>query len=504
MKIFALRTFVSTLLLLVSFNLFAEEWGFLLNRSGDNKPIEVNWSSIKNDRGLTFIDIRYSPIAGLKSLFGDVSLYKENIAIDCPAESYASMSTVAILKNGSQRTESVTSLPDLRFIKPSKYSNEGKVLQKLCEAISKTKQNSDSINTTQEQTKPKNSKILERNLSYYDWRFTAATDDDSVHTFINTDSIKRVKNSFVGLIIKQQHRKALKTLAGIYYTQSASQILIDCKNSTVVMTGYDFYNANDLLIDTYYMDSSEWKENAIPKGSVLDLVKDTACNIGLSQSSSSEDTKNPTSAIFTGTGWLINPNHLVTAAHVVNNAKNIAVIFRDEAINASIVSSDDYNDIAILKLSKPLPLKPLILASNSSKLGDDIWVMGFPLSSVLGNKIQLTTGVVSATAGIGNDKRILQITAPIQPGNSGGPLLNSNGNVVGVVTSKLDDKSMNEQGVTPQNVNFSIKIPYVKALLDASNVSFNTQNTKQNQKKLSNLAEEIQSSIFLIVVESNQ
>lgn len=489
--------------LFFSFTVAAEEWGFLLNRSGDNKPIEVDWSSVKNDKGLTFIDIRYSPVAGLKSLFGDVSMYKESIVVDCHASSYASSSITSLLKNGSTRIERVTSFPDLSFIKPSRFSNEGKVLEKLCVAINKTLL--DKQPQPLQEIKAKTSQILSEDLSKYYWRYVGQSDVDSSQIHIDPKSIQRVNISVIGVVIKQDFRENKKTLSGFEYNQAVSQIFIDCNSNTVIFTGYDFYNSKNNLVDNFYMESSEWKENSIPEQSLLSLVNNTSCPIGLSKDFSveNEDKKNSSSnAISTGTAWLINSNHLITAAHVINNSKNIKAVINETLIDISVVDTDEVNDVAILRLNKPITSKPLNISNQNVRLGTDIVVIGYPLSTVLGNKIQVTSGVVSATGGIANDKRVLQITAPIQPGNSGGPLLNTYGEVVGLVTSKLSDKAMIEQGFVPQNVNFSLKVPYFKALLDSNEIHYTTQN-KQMKKTISKLVEEIESSVFLIIVETS-
>ncbi len=98
--------------------------------------------------------------------------------------------------------------------------------------------------------------------------------------------------------------------------------------------------------------------------------------------------------------------------------------------------------------------------------------VGFPLPGLLASEANVTTGTVSALAGIGNDTRFLQMTAPVQPGNSGGPLLDLEGRVVGVVVSKLDAlKVASATGDIPQNVNFAIKAGVVRSFLDASGVA---------------------------------
>ncbi len=107
------------------------------------------------------------------------------------------------------------------------------------------------------------------------------------------------------------------------------------------------------------------------------------------------------------------------------------------------------------------------------RLGDPVVVYGFPLVGVLTPTGNLTTGGVSALAGLGNDSRMMQISAPVQPGNSGGPLLDSGGNVVGVINMKLNAlRTAAATGDVPQNVNFAIKASVVRNFLDANSVDY--------------------------------
>jgi serine protease Do len=136
---------------------------------------------------------------------------------------------------------------------------------------------------------------------------------------------------------------------------------------------------------------------------------------------------------------------------------------------ARVVARDEKNDLALLATD----LHP-VQGTNwrlSVRQGEDIVVYGFPLTGVLASGGNVVTGNVSALAGIGNDSRFLQISAPIQPGNSGGPLLDRNGNVVGIVVAKLNALGIaSATGDIPQNVNFAIKASVATAFLDAQSV----------------------------------
>jgi uncharacterized protein len=113
----------------------------------------------------------------------------------------------------------------------------------------------------------------------------------------------------------------------------------------------------------------------------------------------------------------------------------------------------------------------LVIAQVASGLAVAI---GFPLTDILATQANVTTGDVSSLAGIRNDSRYLQIT-PIQPGNSGGPLFDASGNVIGVVSAKLDAvKVAGVTGQIPENVNFALNVSVVRAFLDSRGVAYQT------------------------------
>ena len=137
-----------------------------------------------------------------------------------------------------------------------------------------------------------------------------------------------------------------------------------------------------------------------------------------------------------------------------------------------LVAEDPRNDLAILEITDSAwrPRSHFRISSDLPPLGSEVFTVGFPLASIMGfSEPTLTTGVVSRHVGIDDDERFLQITAPIQPGNSGGPLLNDRGEVVGVIASKLSELFMLEQsGSLPQNVNFAVKAALLANLTNPS------------------------------------
>jgi S1-C subfamily serine protease len=123
--------------------------------------------------------------------------------------------------------------------------------------------------------------------------------------------------------------------------------------------------------------------------------------------------------------------------------------------------------------------------------GEDVVVFGFPLNSVLSSGGNLTPGVVSALTGLGNNTNQIQITAPIQPGSSGSPVLNKKGAVIGVVSLKLSDSQMvTSTGSVGQNVNFAVNGQTLKTFLDMHKVTYNTGRLFSWEKTAADLADE--------------
>jgi len=185
--------------------------------------------------------------------------------------------------------------------------------------------------------------------------------------------------------------------------------------------------------------------------------------------------------IGTGSGFVVSAEgHIVTNDHVVAQCGSMRVRhLGPESIPAQVLARDSKNDLALLKIAGP-PAKVAVLRSGVEiRPGDGVVAVGFPLTGILAEDANVTTGGVSAMAGIRNDQRYLQISAPVQPGNSGGPLLDMSGHVVGVVSSGLDAARMaSAAGIVPQNVNFAIKIGVVRQFLDANHVPYRGEDSR--------------------------
>jgi S1-C subfamily serine protease len=181
----------------------------------------------------------------------------------------------------------------------------------------------------------------------------------------------------------------------------------------------------------------------------------------------------PKTGYSSGTGFFVAADgSFVTAAHVVADCSDIKVKADDGSVGkAARVATDTENDLALLKLEKvPARVAPIRVGG---RLGEGVEAFGFPHSDLLSSSGNFTLGNITAMSGLRDDSRYLQMSAPVQAGNSGGPLLDGSGNLVGVVAAKLDAiKMVAAEGDLPQNVNFAVKSAMVAAFLDANRVTY--------------------------------
>jgi S1-C subfamily serine protease len=180
-----------------------------------------------------------------------------------------------------------------------------------------------------------------------------------------------------------------------------------------------------------------------------------------------------------GSGFVVSKNaHIVTNNHVVTDCVgDIRGNLAGQApVKLRVVSTDEENDLALLQGTKKFKEKDIAtIRASAVNSGDQVVAIGYPLHGLLTSDLTVTTGIISSLAGVHNDTRFLQISAPVQPGNSGGPLHDNSGNIVGVVTAGLDALRMAKAtGDIPQNVNFAIKTGALRDFLDNSAVPYQT------------------------------
>lgn len=168
---------------------------------------------------------------------------------------------------------------------------------------------------------------------------------------------------------------------------------------------------------------------------------------------------------WSGTGWALNKGYVVTNHHVANNARTIVLKFvqGEELVEYSgeVAAMDEEHDLAIIKINDPkfkgFGALPYAIKTSLADVGESVFVLGYPMTTTMGDEIKLTTGIISSHSGFEGNKSQYQISAPVQPGNSGGPLFDDNGNIIGIVNAKHNGA---------ENVSYAVKAQYLQTLVN--------------------------------------
>ncbi len=176
--------------------------------------------------------------------------------------------------------------------------------------------------------------------------------------------------------------------------------------------------------------------------------------------------KGGAAGVLSGSGFAIAENGMiVTNSHVVNGATRIRVKGVEgnfsRTYSARIVAEDARNDLALLRIDDPGFSKfspiPFGVRPQIAQIGENVFVLGYPLRASMGDDIKLTNGIISATSGVRGNLTMYQISAPIQRGNSGGPLFDAQGNLIGIIRSKHSEA---------ENASYAIKATHLVNLIE--------------------------------------
>lgn len=274
----------------------------------------------------------------------------------------------------------------------------------------------------------------------------------------------------------------VQTVALVLYASGGSSTLMPLRDVALDVGGYAItLDHSDLTVPSVvfaelYRRNGQWKVRA-KKDGVFDGIEELGRRLGVQitdrrrEERTSLDTGAAPSrsgtrgnlADWTGSGSMVADRFLVTNAHVVNNAREIFVSGFVGKTKAEPVIVDETNDLALLRLSESFGSSQIAFRDVGVHLGETAVTLGYPLSGLLGRGPQFTSGSVSNLLGPGDDVRLVQVTCPIQPGSSGGPVFDDSGLLIAVITATLSNA---------QNVNFAIRSTLVLPLLEAANIDF--------------------------------
>ena len=198
-----------------------------------------------------------------------------------------------------------------------------------------------------------------------------------------------------------------------------------------------------------------------------------------------------------GSGFAVSADgYVITNHHVIEGCQKVVVHYKGKELPVTVVTYDPQNDLALLK-GDFRPQTVFALSGNQPELLQDVYVAGYPFGNKISSSVKVTKGIISSLTGIGNNFSNIQIDAALQSGNSGGPILDEMGNIVGVAVSKLDAKYMYDNfGIIPENTNFGIKANVVRSVLESNEVSSPPANRSEISK--SQLGKMISSGTYYI------
>ena len=197
------------------------------------------------------------------------------------------------------------------------------------------------------------------------------------------------------------------------------------------------------------------------------LSRKLMAQVAFRQRSGAAPAGRPVKTGVTGTGFFVTDDgYFVTYAHRVDDLSRVRVLTSAGILTAWVVHRDTVNDLALMKVTGSFKSLPVI-SSSRLRQGGKVFTLGHPNPDAQGLEPVQTSGDISRLVGVGDDPRTLQISAAIQPGNSGGPLVNEHGNVVGVVVARVDAlKLLAPKATLPQGVNYAIRSTRLLLLLE--------------------------------------
>lgn len=294
--------------------------------------------------------------------------------------------------------------------------------------------------------------------------------------FVKPNSLSRVGNyaRFTQLSIQETPFQINKG----WISASIDVMQFDCAARTSQMLSIDAY-ADRSATQRIGFSNTPTAVSSVTLGSYFDVLIRRACsnNFGNGQGggANASESKTPDS---TGSGFVFAPQTVVTNQHVVAKCAQVSVSFNGQSFPATVRKRDVKNDLALLDVPN-LRLTNYPMLRNRANSGEGVMVAGYPLSGILSSDLIVTDGIVNALSGIANDPSQIQISAPVQPGNSGGPVIDKSGALIGVVVSKLNAlRAASFTGDIAQNVNFAIKPEVLRLFVEAEGITFTSTDAK--------------------------
>ncbi len=330
--------------------------------------------------------------------------------------------------------------------------------------------------------------------------------ESKINEYFENSNYKKYEGVYENTSYGIKYKVAVKQIRNMYYLIYLSSDLISgvwdvgevlAKLNKTATNGFykaDWYNNLKILESNYYVSFNKAGMN------VIDPDKNESFYVKLLPYESEKT--NSKSQPSSGTGFAICSNGLiVTNNHVIENAKTIKIRGVNGDFNrtysAKTIITDNHNDLAIIMIDdysfSSFGEIPFMMKTSKSDVGEDIFVLGYPLRASMGDEVKLTNGIISSNTGFQGDITSFQISAPIQPGNSGGPLFNSSGELIGIINAKH---------LGAENASYGVKVSYLQNLIDMLEHPIDLpKNNFLYGKKLSSQVSIIKKFVLIIEVD---
>lgn len=330
--------------------------------------------------------------------------------------------------------------------------------------------------------------VLLDDVQESDWSRLGADSTGGLTFWMLTPSAYREAGA-ASIIVREDYAGPQVRPDGRGYTRIVQHAIFGCEDQTYVVLSSDYYNAAGLLVAADYRapDTAPVRKASDPG---LAQVAKAACSAP--------------ALPHTGTGWLAGRGYIITASHVVGDLTEVDVFQEGRRLGAAqVVRSDPANDVAVLKpmfdTSRHAALR---VSAAGPALGQRVFTLGYPLADELGvGAVKMTAGDVSSLAGVdvatgrADDHRYLQVSIPVQSGNSGGPVIGPDGSVVGLIVGKQE---MSADQEIVQNVNFALKSAYINGVIEGL-PALGRAKVSAARGDTATVVAGVQSGVFLIV-----
>jgi S1-C subfamily serine protease len=297
-----------------------------------------------------------------------------------------------------------------------------------------------------------------------DWRLVASVPGEQ--RYIDVGTLQR-DGSLAKAWVQRTYDTTQEFEAGrIYFQSDLTMTFFDCDKRMSLRGGFTLYSEPHLggrpVLAVPDVESS-WRD--VAPETVGEAQLELACSFAAVGSNPKPSVAATRSS---GTGFRVDSKGtVITSNHVVEGAKKItARCGQGEPKAATAIASSRVTDIAILRVEPDAAVYLPLASARSTASGTQVFTFGYPVADLLGGEPKFTDGAVSSMSGIGGEQTFMQISIPIQPGSSGGPVVNDHGQVVGIVAAAALEPFLRNTGTLPQNVNWAVKAEYAAVMFD--------------------------------------